>query len=75
VAMLLEVICPHCQAQATQMPILSEISTLDFFLCTKCGKISEREKAPPTKYPVSSAAPPLKILEFGGNGRRDPASR
>ena len=73
--MLLEVTCPHCQARAIQMPILSEISALDFFLCPKCGKVSEQEKATPTEHPPASALLPLKITPFGVRGRRDPASR
>jgi hypothetical protein len=37
-------LCAHCQGPATLLPVLSSVSTIDFFLCDRCGRVSERRK-------------------------------
>ena len=60
--MILQVVCPHCQGEAARMPVISEVSFLDFFLCGQCGKISEHVKSAAGQ--VSSTVAPAKLLAF-----------
>jgi hypothetical protein len=42
--MLQKLPCPYCEGVAMQMPVLSDISFVDFFQCTSCGRIVEAAK-------------------------------
>lgn len=35
-----QVICPTCQGTANRMPILSDISPVDYFKCTDCNGVA-----------------------------------
>jgi hypothetical protein len=35
-----QVICPGCQSAATRMPVLSDISFVDFYQCAECRMVS-----------------------------------
>ena len=35
-----QVICPSCQGAAKRMPVLSDISAVDFFQCEDCRMVS-----------------------------------
>ena len=61
--MALQAICPHCEGKANRMPIISGISSLDFFLCTACGQVSEAAKGGADAYSAKapSIAPPRAL--------------
>ena len=64
--------CPYCQAPATQMPVISDVSVVDFFLCESCGKVSERSKdaalagAPLSPSPLASLSVPSSAVSTAG---------
>ena len=42
---MLHVTCPGCQGNATLMPVLSDISDVDFYQCGTCKTVSLTPKA------------------------------
>ena len=63
-----EVSCPSCQSTAQRMPVVSDISAVDFYQCGNCRMISLAPKngggpAQPFKLaPVQSETPATEVL-------------
>ena len=58
-----QVICPSCKGTANRMPVLSDISHVDYYHCTDCQQVSQTPKN------GSGPAVPLKLT----NARTAPA--
>ena len=39
-----QVVCPSCNSTATRMPVLSDISHVDYYHCTDCHQVSMAPK-------------------------------
>ena len=56
------VVCPCCQGSLEPMPILSDLSIVDYFHCATCGHISERPKGLQVMPTPLTSALSLKIV-------------
>jgi len=62
-------LCPYCQGSAARLYVLSSVSSLDFFQCQACSKISERPKGDaghPSRIPSGRLLTPPPAAERAG---------
>ena len=64
-----QVICPSCKGTAMRMPVLSDISHVDYYHCSDCQQVSSTPKngtepAQPLKLGAAQTAPSLDGAGF-----------